>query len=137
MDSTESIPHRLRAADADRERVAATVQTAGAQGRLTLTETDERLAEVYATTYVDQLTALTADLPQPAQRNLSARWRTHRALRVHAAIVVALSILLVVRWAASGVPYFWPVAPLFWLTLSLLVHAKVRGVVRQRADVVA
>jgi hypothetical protein len=56
-------PHELRASDADRERVAAVLRHAAAEGRLGLDELDERLATVYAArTYAD-LQPITRDLP--------------------------------------------------------------------------
>jgi hypothetical protein len=60
----DRLPAReLRASDADRERVAELLRTAAAEGRLDLTELDERLAVVYAArTYAD-LEPVTADLP--------------------------------------------------------------------------
>src|SRR5436305_15005884 len=65
VDMEENRTARLRAADADRERVATTVQTAGAEGRLTLEEVEERLGDVYRARFTDELTVLTADLPRP------------------------------------------------------------------------
>jgi hypothetical protein len=131
------IPTRLRAADADRERFAAIVQAAGAEGRLTLEEMEGRLGRVYATKYTDELAALTADLPARPERSLRATRIPHPALRVHAAIVLVLAVLLIVRWAVSGVPYFWAGAPLFWLAMSLVVHARIRRVRRRRGSVVS
>ncbi|MEV4600223.1 DUF1707 domain-containing protein [Amycolatopsis sp. NPDC049253] len=131
----DKIPARLRASDGDRERVAATIQSAGSEGRLTLEEVEERLGAVYATRYVDELGALTTDLPRPeAARRPGSGWpltraalREHPALRIHAAIVVALAVLLIVRWAVLGVGFFWPAMPLFWLFVTLVVHARVRS----------
>ncbi|HEY1488877.1 MAG TPA: DUF1707 domain-containing protein [Micromonosporaceae bacterium] len=54
---------RVRTSDAERERVAETLRTAVTEGRLTLSEGDERLAALYATKYRDELGALVADLP--------------------------------------------------------------------------
>ncbi|HSP38066.1 MAG TPA: DUF1707 domain-containing protein [Frankiaceae bacterium] len=53
----------LRASDADRERVAFSLQTAVSEGRLTLEEYDERVASVYAAKTYGDLAAVTADLP--------------------------------------------------------------------------
>jgi hypothetical protein len=36
--------------------------------------------------------------------------------------------VLIAGWVASGVPYFWPGFPLFWLVASLVLHARFRGV---------
>jgi hypothetical protein len=53
----------LRASDADREQTATVLQTAFAEGRLTMTELDERLAIVYAARTYAELTPVTRDLP--------------------------------------------------------------------------
>jgi hypothetical protein len=53
----------LRASDADRERVAFTLQTAVSEGRLTLEEFDERIASVYAARTYGELDEVTSDLP--------------------------------------------------------------------------
>jgi hypothetical protein len=130
------IPSRLRAADADRERVAALVQAAGGEGRLTLEEIEDRLTTVYATKYTDELKALTADLPPETAPRIS-RFAPHPALRIHAAVAMALAVLVIVRWVASGAQFFWPIAPIFWLAVSLAVHARVRRAGRRRAAVVS
>ncbi|OXM66912.1 DUF1707 SHOCT-like domain-containing protein [Amycolatopsis vastitatis] len=125
-------PARVRAADADRERVATVVQSAGSEGRLTLDEVEERLTHVYAARFTDELTVLTADLPRPAPPRpgfplTREALRRHPALRVHLAVVVAVAVLVIVRWAVLGAGFFWPAFPLFWLAVSVLVHARVRS----------
>lgn len=58
----------LRAADADRSRVAEALRRAHDEGRLDLLEYDERLAAAYAARTYTDLAALTADLPaEPAR----------------------------------------------------------------------
>jgi hypothetical protein len=52
----------VRASDADRERVAAALQAAFAEGRLTMTELDERLAAAYAATTDTELATVMHDL---------------------------------------------------------------------------
>ncbi|GAB3153283.1 DUF1707 SHOCT-like domain-containing protein [Amycolatopsis sp. NPDC004378] len=123
---------RIRAADADRERVATAVQTAGSEGRLTLEEVEERLTHVYAARFTDELTALTADLPRPAPAAPGfpltfAALRRHPALRLHLAVVVAIAVVAIVRWAVLGAGFFWPAFPVFWLAVSVFVHARVRS----------
>jgi len=62
----------LRAADADRERVAERLRSALDEGRLTLSEYDDRLREAYqAKTYAD-LDRLLVDLPATAPVHRSA-----------------------------------------------------------------
>jgi hypothetical protein len=53
----------IRISDADRERAAARLQQALAEGRITLDELEERLAVVYAARYAGDLLPPFADLP--------------------------------------------------------------------------
>jgi Domain of unknown function (DUF1707) len=55
----------MRAADNDRERVAEQLRLAHADGRLDLTEYDERIQQAWAARTYGELETLTADLPQP------------------------------------------------------------------------
>jgi len=123
----------VRASDAERERVTKLVSDAAGEGRLTLAEADERMNLIYATTYRHELDRFVADLPgEPAPKPSPARRFTDapRRLRVHATVVAVLSALLIVRWVASGVPFFWPAGPMLLLWGSFFVHAAVlrRGV---------
>lgn len=53
----------LRASDADRDRVAAVIREAAAEGRLGLDEVDERLSAVYSARTYGELARVTVDLP--------------------------------------------------------------------------
>jgi hypothetical protein len=65
-DSPEKPPlPELRASDEDRERVAAVLRQAAAQGRLGLDELDERLGTVYAARTYAELEPVLRDLPGP------------------------------------------------------------------------
>lgn len=57
-------PDRMRAADTDRERVAEQLRSAHAEGRLDLTEYDQRVQQAWAARTYGELEVLTADLPQ-------------------------------------------------------------------------
>ncbi|HEV2779930.1 MAG TPA: DUF1707 domain-containing protein [Actinophytocola sp.] len=123
--------HNVRASDAEREEVARIVQDAGAEGRLTLAETEERLAGIYGARFRHELAQYTADLPRERDRP-QRPWPpgvrgVPRPLLVHGALAIVLATVLIVRWIVSGVPYFWPGFPLFWLAVSLFVHARIRG----------
>jgi hypothetical protein len=61
----------------------------------------------------------------------------HPALRIHAAVAVVISALLIVRWAVSDAPFFFPAIPMFWLAMSLLVHSRLRGVRSRRTAAVS
>jgi hypothetical protein len=56
---------RMRASDADRERVAELLREAYVEGRLSPVEHEERLAGVYRATTYGELAPLVADLPVP------------------------------------------------------------------------
>jgi hypothetical protein len=64
----------MRAADTDRIRVAQLLTDAAAQGRLQLTEYEDRLAKAYAATTYDELDRLSFDLPNAigSSRNCGA-----------------------------------------------------------------
>jgi hypothetical protein len=87
---------RLRACDADRERVIDILKTAFVQGRLTSQELGERVGEALASrTYAD-LAAITTDIPDTPVLlpPLPAPARTVRARDKKAAAVVALVLVL-------------------------------------------
>ena len=117
----------VRASDADRERVAAILRGAAGQGLLTLAEVDERLARVYAATYVGDLAPLTADLPESGHRfapvDLRARSRARAVARAHLAGYVGLVLLMVGIWVATGADYyFWPVWPAIGMLPAVISH---------------
>lgn len=124
----------VRASDAERERVAKLVSDAAGEGRLTLEEAEDRLEQIYATRFRHELDQYIADLPggHPADRRGAGPIRGPGGrfpvrLRVHAAIAVVLSVLLIVRWATLDVPFFFPIFPIFFLFASLVIHARVVG----------
>ncbi len=125
--STPITSGALRVSDADRESVAARIRDAAAEGRLTLAEADERQALAYAARTRDDLHPLTADLPQPpriASRSGPLSLRARRRLGMHAGLVALLAAVMVTGWALGSAPWFWPAWPLFWLTVSLVVHHR-------------
>ena len=74
---------RMRAADSDRERVAEQLRVAHADGRLDLTEYDERVQQAWAARTYGELDVLTADLPglPRSRQRLSRRHATGRTNR--------------------------------------------------------
>jgi hypothetical protein len=120
----------LRAADADREYVAERLRNALNEGRLTLTEYDDRLQETYAARTYGDLKGLLSDLPEvaPAARsqvvpanplhapsalapaappgNLTAQWLAHEWRDW-----LTIAAILTVIWLASGAGYYWPIWP--------------------------
>ncbi|UQU62933.1 DUF1707 domain-containing protein [Couchioplanes caeruleus] len=127
-DAIRSGSARLRTSDSEREQVAEILRAAMAEGRLTLEEGEERLGQVYAAKYRDELHPLTADLPDGGRaapaRTPQAQATTRRGVRRHAGFVVAVALLLTGLWALSGAPFFWPAIPLAFLVIGLIRHAR-------------
>ncbi|MBN1094449.1 DUF1707 domain-containing protein [Blastococcus sp. TML/M2B] len=116
-------PH-LRAADADRAAVAATLGEHMAAGRLTVAEYEDRLARAYAARTYGELAELTTDLPGavPAPRSGASaspspdRGAVHgwagdphswRSWASTTALVVA--IWAITSLASGSFLYFWPI----------------------------
>lgn len=127
-DATRTGPQRLRASDTEREQVAEILRAAMTEGRLTFGEGEDRLAAVYAAQYRDDLTPLTADLPdggrQALARTPQARTALRRQVTRHAAVVAVIAAVLTAWWVASGASFYWPVIPLFFLVTGVVRHAR-------------
>ena len=125
---TWSGPNRLRTSDTEREQVAKIIRAAMTEGRLNLEEGEERLGAVYAAKYRDELTPLTADLPDNGRRALAqtpeAVAEMRNGLRRHAGFVIAVSVLLTGLWVLSGAHFFWPLIPMIFLFMSLKAHRR-------------
>jgi hypothetical protein len=135
----------LRAADADRHKIADQIKAALDEGRLSLQEYDERVRDAYAArTYADLL-VIVADLPKPGMSAAEVNARQAADLRRDArrlptALLVLWTVLgsvaavNVVVWAlvaatVSGYIYPWPV----WLLVpGAALGATTLGVQRIR-----
>jgi len=136
-------PDNLRAADVDREFVAERLRSALNEGRLTLTEYDDRLQETYAARTYGDLKALLTDLPEatPPGRSQMMPAASHDPLQTdvphgHArgrkwvaaqwSSWITIACILVVVWALSGAGSFWPAWPLgIWG--AILLASTIRG----------
>jgi Domain of unknown function (DUF1707)/2TM domain len=107
----------IRVSDADRERHVQLLREHAAQGRLTVDELDERLDRVYAARTYGELAPIVADLPEPPRPRpaRSPAWR-----RPDIAAFLAVNLVLIVIWAATGGGYFWPIWPLLGWGLGLI-----------------
>jgi len=126
MNERQDIETAVRASDAERERIAKMLSEAAGEGRLSIAEADDRLERVYTTKFRHEPAEVGADLPEDAPRTTPGRRleRFPARLRVHAAVAVVMSVLLILRWAAMDVPFFWPAGPMFLLWGSFLLHAR-------------
>jgi hypothetical protein len=107
----------LRAADADRERIAERLRTSHAEGRLDMSEFQERLEHCYEAKTVGELDKLVSDLPrqdaydEQHPHGAVALWR--RGLVALVGILIALLAIS----AATGHHVFWlwiPLLFIFW-----------------------
>ena len=107
----------LRASDAEREHHAELLREHAGQGRLTVDELDERLDRVYAARTVGELAPIVSDLPSP-HRPRPPRRRARP--RPELAAFLAVNLMLIVIWAATGAGYFWPIWPLLGWGLGII-----------------
>jgi hypothetical protein len=106
---------RIRAGDKDRQRVVETLGRHFGEGRLRVDEFDERVARAHAVVYLDELPALTADLPAdpvPVRRPAGPPVRAQQ-------VAVALLVAVVLTWSVSAVVYGTP--PIFAFVLLFLL----------------
>jgi hypothetical protein len=109
----------LRAADADRERVAERLRKSHAEGRLDTAELQQRLERCYEAKTVGELDELITDLPretgpdeQPSPRWLGPwRWRLTP--------LVAILTALIVVCAVTGHHVFWPLIVIAFLAFKM------------------
>jgi Flp pilus assembly protein TadB len=109
----------LRAADADRERVAERLRTSHAEGRIDMDEFQQRLERCYDAKTFGELGELVRDLPRQneldARRSLgwSRPWRWRLAL--FAPILIALIVVSAATGHEHHVSWLWiPVVFLVW-----------------------
>lgn len=119
----------MRASDADRNAVAKRLQGAVDEGRLGLSDYDERLQQVYAARTYAELAIVTADLPAPVpDRAVAAReqavaqraqwWDEWRSWLGGA--IIMIGIWGVVAVTSGELTTFWPAIPLgIWAAILL------------------
>jgi len=107
---------RMRAGDKDRQRVVEQLGRHFGEGRLTVQEFDERVVRAHASVYLDELPALTVDLPrEPEPRHHRP---TRSQVRVPPVVYVLLAMLLAWSMVAAvvyGTPPFLALLLLFLL----------------------
>jgi hypothetical protein len=89
----------LRAADADRHKIADQIKAALDEGRLSLGEYDDRVRQAYAARTYAELLILVADLPKPG---LSAAEVTARQESADRKAARKLPLALLILWTVWG-----------------------------------
>ncbi|MFC6012838.1 DUF1707 SHOCT-like domain-containing protein [Nocardia lasii] len=106
-----------RASDAERTVIVDQLGRHMADGRIDLSEYDQRVAQVYATTTRDQLAVVLSDLPAlPEDTSAAPRERAARIpvwQRIEAGSWAGVSVIVLVIWglvslSAGELTYFWP-----------------------------
>jgi hypothetical protein len=140
----------VQASDADRDRVVRDLTRHCGDGRLTLDELEERIAEAYAAATTADLEHALRDLPRqpatvratrpaaaaatsrstPAPRDhhstsLAVKKGAELALRVHLTVYLSVIGFLVAIWFLTGMGTFWPVWPAMSWGLAIAIHAGV------------
>ena len=115
------IQPRMRAGDKDRQRVVEQLGKHFAEGRLTVEEFDERAVRAHASVYLDELPALTADLPGAPE---PPRPPTRSAMRVPYAVFVLLIAMLLSWSIVAAVVYGAPPLFAFFLLFLFLRHRR-------------
>src|SRR3954465_14229107 len=87
---------RMRAGDKDRQQVVEVLGKHFAEGRLTVEEFDDRAVRAHASVYLDELPALTADLPRDPEPQPEHRRRSRPQMRVP---VFVFLIAMLLAWS--------------------------------------
>ena len=114
---------RMRAGDKDRQRVVEELGKHFGEGRLTVEEFDERVVRAHASVYLDELPALTADLPGDPQPQPQSPYRRRSPQRRESVFVLLVAMLLAWSLVATVV---YSVPPLFGLFLLFLFVRHMR-----------
>lgn len=142
----------MNASDADRDRAIRDLTRHCGDGRLTLDELEDRVAEAYAATTSEELLHALRDLPKepaattrPAPRPVSPPATTGEnrldqrrageiALHIHMVVYLSVMALLVAIWfLTSPFGYFWPIWTAMPWGMALAIHAGAhRAVWRDR-----
>ena len=114
---------RMRAGDKDRQRVVEELGKHFGEGRLTVEEFDERVVRAHASVYLDELPALTADLPGDPQPQPQSPYRRRSPQRRESVFVLLVAMLLAWSLVATVV---YSVPPLFGLFILFLFVRHMR-----------
>jgi hypothetical protein len=129
--------------DVEREQAVRDLSRHCGDGRLTLDELEERIAEVYAASNVAEIEHALRELPKPKPATIpsrppirtspseapvraNAKHGAEIALKVHLSVYLSVISFLVLIWLlTSPGGYFWPVWPAMGWGLAVAIHAAV------------
>lgn len=129
----------MRAGDSDRQRVADQLKAALDEGRLDLSEYDERVQRAYGAKTYGDLDGLLDDLPgtvpvaksqvvpaveRPGPAPVGKKPREKQSGVPGMAFVFGICVLI---WVMSGMGYFWPGWVAIPLLFAVMAHFRDRG----------
>jgi hypothetical protein len=112
----------LRAADADREQVADQLRTSHAEGRIDLSEFQQRLDRCYQAKTFGELGALVSDLPRDEPEDRAAARRLGSRPRILLPLLALAFVLMMASaaaWHHGHHPPFFLVFPVLFLVWRL------------------
>ncbi len=112
---------RMRAGDKDRQRVVEQLGKHFGEGRLTVEEFDERVVQAHASRYLDELPALTVDLPREPEPH---RRQTRPPMRAPSGVFVLLIAMLLAWSMVAAVVYGTPPFLALILLFLFLRHRR-------------
>jgi hypothetical protein len=152
VSETSGVAADDRVGDDDRERIVRDLTKHCGDGRLTLDELEERVAEVYAATTLADLDNALRELPRSPvpipkplgpplrtrpsaapvreQSAVQARRASEIALRVHMAVYLSIiGMLVAIYMLTDPFGYPWPIWPAIGWGVALAIHAGVHKAV--------
>ena len=149
MSETARVAGEDRVSDAERERVVRDLTKHCGDGRLTLDELEERVAEVYAATTRADIEHALRELPRSSMpmvkpsgppvrvkpsaapvREIDHRRNGEIALRIHLVVYLSVIGLLSAIWLlTSPFGYFWPIWTAMPWGMAVAIHAGIHKAV--------
>ena len=115
---------RMRAGDKERQQVVELLGKHFGEGRLTVEEFDERVIRAHASVYLDELPALTADLPRDPEPYRPPPRSSRPARRVPSGVLL-LFIAILLSWSlVAAVIYGAPPIFAVFLLFMFLRHRR-------------
>ena len=112
--ATDTLGDHIRVGHADRDAISRRLNRAVTDGRLTLTEYDTRLRQLYQVETRSELAEIVSDLPDERS---APKWQRKQAIPGWVVIMwmpwVAVNVMCIAIWLSAGAGYFWP----FWVAV--------------------
>ena len=115
---------RMRAGDKERQQVVEQLGKHFGEGRLTVEEFDERVIRAHASVYLDELPALTADLPREPEQYRPPPRSSRPPRRVPSGVLLVFIAILLSWSLVAAVIYGAPPIFAVFLLFMFLRHRR-------------